>query len=179
MSTSAVARNYASTLYDLAARDGSEARFGELISAIGSLYETDSGFHHFLNAPGIALAEKKAALRAALGGDTPEPFVRFLLVVLDRRRHNSLPGIALAYREILDEKAGRVRPVVTLPYEPDPELANAIVSALEKRFDKKMIPEFRVDPEIVGGLIVRAGDRLLDASVRRGLKDLKQELIEA
>ena len=179
MRTSAVARNYAATLFELAARDSSEERFGDLIAVVGRLYETEAAFHRFLNAPSIGPSEKKAALRAALGAGTPEPFVRFLLVVLDRRRHHALPGIAAAYQELLDRKAGRIRPVVTLPYEPDAELAAAIVAALEKRFEKKMIPEFRTDPTILGGLIVRAGDRLLDASVRRGLKDLERSLIEA
>ena len=179
MRTSAVARNYAATLFDLAGRDSNQMRFGELIATIGGLYETEAAFSRFLNTPSIALPEKKAALRTALGGDVPELFARFLMVVLDRRRHNALPGMAAAYRDLLDEEAGRVRPVVTLPFEPDAELAAAIVATLETKFERKMIPEFRTDPAIVGGLIVRAGDRLLDASVRRGLKDLKRDLIEA
>lgn len=177
MSASAVARNYAATLFDIAGRDGSEERFGELISEIGSLYESDSSFNRFLNAPSIASSDKKDVLRAALGSDAPELFVRFMMVVLDRRRHSSLPGIAEGYREMLDRQEGRVRPTVTLPYEPDAELEAAIVAALEKKFDRKMIPEFRTDRAILGGMIVRAGDQLMDASVRRGLKDLKREML--
>lgn len=177
MSTSAVSRNYAATLFDLASRDGSEERFGDLIADIGFLYDTDTAFNRFLNAPSIALAEKKDVLRTALGSDAPELFVRFMMVVLDRRRYSSLPGIAEGYREMLDLKAGRVRPTVTLPYEPDAELAAAIVGALEKKFDRKMLPEFRTDRAILGGMIVRAGDQLMDASVRKGLKDLHREML--
>jgi len=177
MRTSAVSRNYAETLLELARRDGNEETFGDLISTIGTLYETEMAFRRFLNAPSIALEDKKAAVRSALGQAVPEMFVRFLMVVFDRRRHSSLPGIAAGYREMLDREAGRLRPTVTLPYAPDAELQMAIVTALEKRFDQKMIPEFRTDGAILGGLIVRAGDRMLDASVRKGLKDLRRELI--
>jgi F-type H+-transporting ATPase subunit delta len=177
MSTSAVSRNYAATLFELASRDGSEERFGDLIDEVGALYETDTAFPRFLNAPSIALADKKEALRTALGPHAPELFIRFLLVVLDRRRQAALPSIAEGYRELLDREEGRIRPTVTLPYEPDEELRATIVAALEKKFNQEIIPEFRTDPAILGGMIARAGDRLLDASVRKGLKDLKRELI--
>ena len=176
MSTSAVTRNYAATLFDLAGREGDRERFGDLIAGIGALYESDARFNHFLNAPSIALADKKGAVRAALGEDAPELFVRFLMVVLERRRQSALPGIAEDYRTLLDLEAGRVRPTVTLAYEPDEGLKRAITSALEARFERTMIPEFRTDGAILGGIIVRAGDKLLDASVRRGLKDLEREL---
>ncbi|MFV1986250.1 MAG: ATP synthase F1 subunit delta [Gemmatimonadota bacterium] len=177
MRTSAVSRNYAETLLELARRDGSEEEFGDLIATLGELYEADTAFKRFLNAPSIALEDKKAAVRSALGQDAPEMFVRFLMVVFDRRRHSSLPGIAAGYRALLDLEAGRLRPTVTLAYAPDAELERVIVTALEKRFDRKMIPEFRTDGAILGGMIVRAGDRMLDASVRKGLKDLRRELI--
>jgi len=174
--TSAVARNYAATLFELAGRDGSEARFGELIGDLGRLYETDASFHRFLNAPSIAPAEKKALIRSTLEGRAPELFIRFLMVMLDRRRQGALPGIAAAYLALLDEGAGQLRPTVTLAYPPDEALKTTIVEALERRFERRMIPEFQVDERIVGGMIVRAGDRLLDASIRRGLKDLKREM---
>ncbi|MDH3733692.1 MAG: ATP synthase F1 subunit delta [Gemmatimonadota bacterium] len=176
MSSSAVSRNYAGALFELAERDGNVELFGELIAVIGGLYAADSGFSRFLNAPSITRAAKKETVRAALGDGAPELFVRFLMIVLERRRHRALPGIADDYHRQLDIQAGRVRPTVTLPHEPDEGLKASIVAALEKKFDREMIPEFRTDPAILGGVIVRAGDKLLDASVRRGLKDLQREL---
>ena len=66
MSTSAVSRNYAATLFELAGRDGSEERYGELIGEIARLYEGDAAFHRFLSAPSISPSEKKDVLRRAL-----------------------------------------------------------------------------------------------------------------
>jgi len=177
MGTSAVSRNYAATLFELAGRDGSEERYGDLIGEVARLYESDAGFHRFLDAPSIAPAEKKDVVRRALEPSAPDLFIRFLMVVLDRRRQSALPGIAADYRLMLDRQAGRVRPTVTLPSEPDEALKATIIAALERRFEQKMIPEFRVDERILGGMVVRAGDLLLDASVRRRLKDLKRELL--
>jgi len=177
MSASAVARNYAAALFELAGRDGSETRAGEFIDEIAGLYETDVRFQRFLNAPSVSPAEKKRVVREAIGPRAPEHFVRFLLVVLDRRRHRVLSGIARAYRDLLDEEAGRVRASITLPFEGGEEVKARIVEALERRFEKEIVPEFHTDARILGGMIVRVGDELLDASLRRQAEALRRELV--
>lgn len=177
MSASAVARNYAGALFELAGRDGTETHVGELIDEIAGLYETDPTFQRFLDAPSVSLVEKKRVVREAIGSRAPETFVRFLLVVLDRRRHRVLPGIARAYRALLDEQAGRVRASITLPFEGGDEVKARIVEALERRFEKEIVPEFHTDGRILGGMIVRVGDELLDASLRRQVEELRRELV--
>ena len=176
LSASAVARNYAATLFELAARDGSEAQYGRLIEEIGDLYANVPEFQRFLEVPAVSLFEKKEAMQAALSERAPEPFVRFLMVVMDRRRHRALPGIAQAYRDLLDERAGRVRATVTLPFEADADARGEVESALERRFECEIDAEFRADPNILGGVIIRVGDELLDASLRRQLERMRREL---
>lgn len=176
MTASAVARNYAATLFELAGRDGREAAYGTLIEEVGELYESVPAFRYFLEVPAVAPSEKRDALRAALSERAPEPFIRFLLVVLDRRRQRALPGIARAYRDLLDERAGRVRATVTLPFEAAADVRAEVVSALERRFEREIDAEFRADPDILGGVIIRVGDELLDASLRRQLKRMRREL---
>lgn len=178
MSASAVARNYAATLFELAGRDGSETAYGELLQEVGSLYESDPAFRRFLDAPGVGPSEKKQVVRTAFADRAPETFIRFLMVVLDRRRQRVLPGIAAAYQDLLDRQAGRVRATVTLPFEADEGVRAEVVGALEKRFDATIVPEFHADPNILGGVIIRVGDELLDASLRRQLERLRRELHE-
>lgn len=177
MSGSAVARNYAATLFELAEREERVERYGHLIAQVSALYEEERAFQRFLETPRISLVEKKRVLRSTFEEQTPELFIRFLMVVLERRRQRVLPGIARAYQDALDERAGRLRTAVTLPFEPDDALKSHIVGALEERFGKQVVPEFRLDPAILGGLIVRVGDQLMDASLRRQMERLKWELI--
>ncbi|MCG8468552.1 MAG: ATP synthase F1 subunit delta [Gemmatimonadetes bacterium] len=177
MSGTAVSRNYAAALFELAGRDGSEALYGELIQAIGAAYEESESLRHFLGAPSVGLDKKKRMVSSALGEDAPELFVRFLKVMLDRRRQGTLPGVASDYRDLLDKQAGRVRADVTLPFEADDAVRGQVLDALERRFEKKVIPEFHVDPKILGGVIIRIGDELMDASVRRQLEQLRHELV--
>jgi F-type H+-transporting ATPase subunit delta len=178
MSRTAVARTYADALLDLASRDDAGAEYLECLDEVVHVVRSESDFRAFLQTPAISLDEKKGVIREAFGGRYPESFVRFLLVVLEKRRQNLLPEIDAAYREMLDERSGRVRASVTLSIEPDGVLREEISSALSRALEAEVVPDFKVDESIIGGMVVRVGDRVLDGSVRRSLQVLRRELIE-
>ena len=177
MSAAAVAHNYAETLLELAARDGQEERYGELLATVAGLFIDLDIFRSFLDTPGIPMAEKQQALREVLSGQVPPLFINFLLVVVDKRRQRSLPAIEEAYRDLLDKRAGRVHATVRLAFEPDDELRAQIVSALSERLGANVVPHFLEDETLLGGVIVRVGDRVMDGSLRRRLDDLRSGLI--
>ncbi len=176
MASSAVARNYAATLFHLAAREEREEEYGILIDTVGDAYEKSERFQRFLDAPGVEVSTKREAIKESLSGMAPDPFLRFLFVVLDRRRHRILPSIAQAYGDLLDDRAGRIRATVTLPFEADEELRASVRTALEKRYGKTVAASFEEDQRILGGVVVRVGDELFDASVRRRLDNMRRKL---
>ena len=178
MSRIAVARTYADALLELASREDAGAEYLACLEEVVDVIRTEPGFRSFLQTPAISLDEKKAAIREAFGGRYPEPFVRFLLIVLEKRRQALLPEIEDAYRDMLDDRSGRVRASVTLSIEPDDELREQIATALSRVLDAEVVPEFSVDDSIIGGMVVRVGDRVLDGSLRRSLQVLRRELIE-
>lgn len=178
MSRAAVARNYAETLLELASREDAVELFGERLGEIASLYRDDESFRRFLATPRVALEDKKRVVREALGEeDTPELFTRFLLVVLEKRRQGHLPGIAAAYRDAVDEREGRVHAAITLAEEPDEELRREIAEGVAAALETEVVPHFHTDERIVGGMVVRVGDRVLDGSLRRRLSDLETRLL--
>lgn len=173
---SAVADTYAETLLELGLRDGAAETYGEALAVVAGLYRDERAFRLFLETPRVEASRKKELLREVLGGRTPEVFVRFLLVVLEKRRQGALPAMARAYRELLDERRGRVRARITLAVEPDEELEREISERLGELLGREVVPRFEVDEEIVGGLVVRVGDRVLDSSIRRRLQELRRDL---
>lgn len=173
---SAVAENYAETLLELGIRDDRADAYGDLLADVADLYRMEQAFRLFLQTPRIELAEKKQLLREALGERVPETFLRFLLVVVEKRRQRALPGMERAYREQLDERRGRIRAQVTLAMEPDGELRSEIADRLSELLDREVVPRFVEDEDILGGLVVRVGDRVLDASLRRRLHELRRTL---
>ena len=178
MAANIIARNYADTLLALAQRQGGAA-VEEYLGAIEDVAETirsEPRVRRFLETPRVSAGARKEALRAAFAGRVPVPFLRFLLVVVDKRRQGMLPQIAEAYRERVDELMGRVRVDVALSHEPDAALQEQIRASLERKLGRTVVPRFTVDPELVGGIIVRVGDEVLDGSVRRRAQELRRRM---
>jgi F-type H+-transporting ATPase subunit delta len=176
-----IARNYAETLMALAERQGPGAgeEYGRALDEMAALLRSDPRARQFLATPRVSPAQKKAALTAALDGRAPEMFVRFVMVLTDKRRQSLLPEIALAYRDLTDERAGRVRVAVTISHEPDAALQAEIGNALADRLGRTVIPTFTVDPELLGGMVVRMGDQILDGSLRTRAAHLRRRLLAA
>lgn len=178
MSRSAVVRNYAATLLELGARHGEAEAYLESLGSVAALYRLEPAFRGFLETPSIPLADKKRVLRDVFGPRMPAPFVRFLLVVLEQRRQSLLPIMEAELRHMLDERAGRVRASVTLASEADASLRAEIGDALERVLGREVVAEFRSDESILGGLVVRVEDRVLDGSLRRRIHMLRRSLVE-
>lgn len=182
MQPSIVARNYAETLLTLAERNGGLPVAEEYLAAleeVAVLLEREPRIRSFILTPRVDTAARKSALRAALGGRVPELFLRFLLVVLDKRRQSLIPQIAVAFRETVDRLMGRVRVDVTVAQQPDPAEQALIRGTLERKLGIAVLPRFAVDPELIGGVVVRLGDQVLDGSVRRGMQEMRRNMLRA
>jgi len=103
--------------------------------------------------------------------------VLFLQAVVKRGRQQLLRPIAQEYLTLLDVKFNRIRAGVTVARTPDDALRQAIADGLARALGKDVIADFRVDPAILGGTVVRVGERVYDGSVRRRMMKLRRALL--
>lgn len=178
MSRIAVARNYADALLALADRDDDAEAWLSYIDEVARLFWELPEFRALLETPRVSLADKRDVIRSVFDGRFPEAFVRFLLVVMENRRQALFPDIGAAARELLNERTGRVHASVTMTVDPDPELRAEIEEALGKVLGREVTADFKRDPRLVGGMIVRVKDRVMDGSLRRQLQLMRRTLIE-
>jgi F-type H+-transporting ATPase subunit delta len=171
-----IARNYAEALFDLGERSGSTGRYAELIDAIAGAVETTPEVQAVLMSPRVPKAKKVRLLATALK-DAPREFVLFIQAVVKRSRQRLLREIATEYQALLDIKHNRVRAGITLAQQADPSLQRDIQAALSRQLGKEVLATFHVDPEILGGTVVRVGERIHDGSVRRRVTKLRRHLI--
>jgi F-type H+-transporting ATPase subunit delta len=171
-----IARNYAETLFELGERDGNTERYADLLDAVAAAIEQTPRVQAVLMSPKVPKSEKARILAGALR-ETPREFVLFLQAMIKRGRQQLLREVATEYLGLLDQKLDRVRAGVTLARTPDERLKRAIQDALSRQLGKQVIPAFTVDPEILGGTIVRVGERVLDGSVRRRMTKLRRQLL--
>lgn len=181
MGPTIIARNYAETLLALAQRHGGDEAvdaYQRALDEVLSLLRAEPRVRAFLETPRVDAAAKKRALRASLGGRVPEPFLRFLLIVVDKRRQAVLTLIGREYRGLVDELHNRVRAEIVVAREADAGLRAEIVGALERRLGKSVLPSFRTDPEILGGVVIRIGDQLYDGSLRKRVSTLRRRMLD-
>ena len=175
MRSTTIARNYAETLFDLGGPGGHTDRYAELIDAVAAAVETTPEVQAVLMSPRVPKSEKARLLGAALEG-VPREFVLFLQALVKRGRQRHLREIASEYQALLDIKHNRVRAGVTLSRPADDSLQRDIQAALSRQLGKEVIAAFHVDPEILGGTVVRVGERIHDGSVRRRMTKLRRLL---
>lgn len=179
MENATIARSYATALFELAERKKEVETISRAFASVNALFASNRRIIEFLNSPKIEVDDKKRAFRATFEGRVPPIFLNFLLVVLDKRRQRLLRGIAREYDLLMDEKMGRVNVQVTLAHQPEAGEMQAITAKLSGLTGRSVVPHVHVDPSIIGGIIVRYGDRLLDGSLRRQLISLRGRLMQA
>ena len=174
-----IARNYASALFELGERHGEGEAYAGAFRSLHEALGSDKRIRRFLETPKVEAAAKERVVREALRGQVPERFLRFVLVVMSKRRQRLLGLIRSEYQAMLDEAAGRVHAEVTLARQPDEATEELIAERLSRMLGKTVVPHITVNPEILGGLVVRYGDRAMDGSLRRQLLSLKREMMHA
>lgn len=176
MRAETIARNYAEALFELAETNGESELYADLMDAVASAIETEPKVQGVLMSPRVTKPAKARLLAEALP-DAPRPFVLFLQAVVKRGRQALFRAIAVEYQALLDVKLNRVRAGVTLASEPNEAMRASIAQGLRTALGKEVIPTYRVDPEILGGVVVRVGDRVYDGSLRRKMLRLRRQLV--
>ncbi len=177
MREATVSRNYAETLLELARRAEDLAGWGKLIQDVANAMEDDATLRLFLESPKVSEAQKSAVISEALSDRVPRHFLRFLLAMIRKRRQMLIPEIATEYFNLVDQSEGRIHANVTVARESSESERNAIAESLSKVLGKQAVIHVNVNPAILGGVIVKVGDTVMDGSVRRKLATLRGRIL--
>ena len=177
MRDTTIARNYAEALLTLAEKNGERESWGEMIAQMASAVERDHTLRLFLESPRVSGVEKSRVLEKALSDSLPRQFVLFLMWLVKNRRQMLIPEISIEYHSLLDNAEGRVHAMVTVARDGGDSGGNWIAEQLSRVLGKRVIPHVTVNPAILGGVVVRVGDTVMDGSVRRRLSALRSRLV--
>ncbi|KQT87516.1 F0F1 ATP synthase subunit delta [Aurantimonas sp. Leaf443] len=176
---SGVADRYAQSLFELARDHGSIESVESELSSFQTLIDENADFRRLVLSPAFTAEEQTRAIGAVVDEVRPGHLVgNFLRVVAANRRLFILSSMIRRFKELAAEQRGEVEAEVTsaqaLTESQRSELANSIGSYAGKRVTMRE----RVDPAILGGLVVKIGSRQIDTSVRTKLNSLKLALKE-
>ncbi|MDQ6925364.1 MAG: F0F1 ATP synthase subunit delta [Candidatus Eremiobacteraeota bacterium] len=172
-----VSRNYAETLFALATRAGDIEGWGRMAQEIVDALHADPRLRLFLESPRVSAEHKTEMLGRAFQDRYPRMFVRFFQTLVTKGRQRLLGEIVAEYQALVDEAEGRVHAEVTLAAAPSEADRAALAASLSRVLGKQVMPHVTVNPAIIGGVIVKMGDTVMDGSVRKRLATLRRALM--
>jgi F-type H+-transporting ATPase subunit delta len=170
------ARRYAEAAFQVATRDGTLADWRSELEVAAELAGDERALEVLAN-PAIPGERRATALEDMLGDRVSRPVQNLAQLMLRRGRIDDLPRVAAEFRRLDDARQGLTHATATSATELTPDEVRALTDRLEKSTGGRIALDVQVDPSLLGGLIVRVGDRLIDGSVRGRLERLRNQLI--
>lgn len=170
------APKYARALFELGQRDDKLEIFSEQLKLVVSLFASHAELSQFMFHPQVKAEVKKDTLKKVFGKDIDKLILNFLMLLVDRRRISGINIIWDEFRRLYNASRNLEEAEVTTAVN----LGDAAVKALRQKLSevtgKNIVLHTKVNPAIVGGVVVRLGDKLIDGSVVRQLGDLRRVL---
>lgn len=176
---SGVAGRYAGALFELA-RDAKvmDAVGGEL-DRFAALIEGSDDLKRLISSPVFTAAEQTSAVATLMAKAKISGLAaNFIKLVASKRRLFALPGMIVGYRALVSDAKGIVNAQVTLAETPSAKQLNDIRAALKDVAGKEVAVDVKVDPAIIGGLVVKMGSRMVDASLKTKLNSIRLAMKE-
>jgi len=173
----AAARVYAKALFELGLGEGALAAIDEDLHAVqDALNGLEGDLQAFFNLPQLRRDDKRRIINMAFAGKVGRPVLGLLNVLVEKRREALFDEIVLQFDDLLDRHEGRLKVQVTSARKLDESVAAALRTAIERRTNQSVVLQQRVDPDVIGGLRVNVGDRVIDGTIRRSLQEMRRTL---
>jgi len=173
-SISEVAKRYAKATYELASTDGIASQVSDDLTSLKSMIIDNKNLLNIISSPTFTSQEQSAVFDVIFKKQKTSKIVQNLINVLIRnRRVNTLISVVNAFELILKENSGEILAEVTAVSELTKEQLNQIRDNLKKMTGKEVQLETNIEPNILGGIKVKIGSQMIDASVSTKLNNLK------
>ena len=180
MSLETVASRYAQALLEIGAETNSLQPLADQLHQVAEAYASSTELRVVLDNPLVSEHDREAVINEISSRMGLSPVVRnTLLLLMQRRRMAILPTMARTLRTLSDERAGLVRAEVASATALADDYVRRLQGELERMTGRKVVLERKVDPELMGGVVTRVGDLVIDGSIRTRLADLKAQLLSS
>lgn len=178
MSDATVARRYAQALYEEAEATGKAEQIDDDMKSVQESLDASRELDRFFRSPIIARDKKDAVIGKLFDGKVDPLIVRVMRLLVQKGREDILPAVIRQYGALRDEHLGVVEAQVRTAMPMEFDETEALRKALEAKTGQKVRLRIEVVPELLGGVVVRIGDRVYDGSVRHQLESLRDQLEE-
>ncbi|MGL4362119.1 MAG: ATP synthase F1 subunit delta [Cellulosilyticaceae bacterium] len=171
-----VTKRYATALYEIAKEKGAIESFQHQAEMLVKLIGEQDEYLMLLSHPGVLVEEKMRLIDEAFSKQVEDEFVGLLALIVKKGRQDYILDILNAFIDLAKTEAGLVQATVTSAIALQEKQLAQIKANIEQNTGKQVELEVVVDKTLIGGLIVRVGDKVVDGSVRGQMNTLKSEL---
>ena len=172
-----ISKTYAGALFELAVEENKEDELVKEATAILKIFEEDVNFMKFMNHPQIDKEEKMKLIDSAFSGNASDDITGFIKVIVAKDRFGQITDIFKEFIHEIREYKGIGEAYVTTPMPlseiQKSELTDKILATTSY---KEIELKCAIDESLIGGMVVRIGDRIVDSSIKRQLVNLKAQL---
>ena len=173
MIKSQVGRRYSKAIFEIAEEKKQVKEIYEMLNSAMVLYRTDKEFKNFILNPLIDNEQKKSVLNEIFGKDNSEN-LNILLYILDKGRMSCIKYIVAEYLKIYYRKNRILDVKATFTKELTDEQKKKLIDKLSQKTGKEINLEIKIDKDILGGGIIKIGDKIIDGSIRRELDNWRK-----
>ena len=177
MKNLSVARRYAKALLIIGKEDGQAETYREELDGFAKLMAKEKELEQAITNPLYGASGRKKVLETVIGKVGISKIVAsFLLLLFDKGRFDFLGDINEFYQKLADELKGVLRASLVSASELSSEIVEKIRTTLSKRTGKDIILQVEQDPSLIGGIVSRIGDLVLDGSIKSQLLNMRESL---
>jgi F-type H+-transporting ATPase subunit delta len=168
---------YANALADIALAQGAAEPVRKQLVDVGSMYAESAELRNFLTSPAVDRTAKHRVvekLLARIGGG--KILRNFLFVVVDHQRAHVLPDMIQAFQEVVRQRQGIAEAEISSAIELSATQKAELAFTLERLTGKRVEATYSLDPDLLGGAVVRIGDTIYDGSLRSRLNEMRARL---
>ncbi|MCK5862269.1 MAG: F0F1 ATP synthase subunit delta [Candidatus Hydrogenedentes bacterium] len=173
-----IAERYAKALCNTLA-DEELDDVGSMLAQAAEIYTQSEAFSNVLQSPAIRFDKRRDVLQQVLTtSEIDERVKRIAEILLTRGRITLLPDVAVVFDMLVNKRLNRVSASVTTAAETTPEQNDRLKQALKTWFGREVIMDREIDPGILGGVVARVGDTVIDGSVQTRIERLREHVLE-
>ncbi len=179
MAGNEVARVYAASLVEIGDEKDVLSQLEEELGFVSGLMKEDKYFKEYLISPSFSQESKKEFLKKVFSGKLSDYIVKFLRILIENDRQSAIGEIHESMVDLIDIANNRQRVTVITRDKLDDVTVNKIQSDLKAKLNKEIILTEKVDESILGGIIIKIGDLVVDGSLAKGLKNIRNTLLNS
>jgi len=172
-----IATRYAKAIFELALEKNFLGKCMEEMEGILSIWKENEDFRNSMKNPTVSQKTRKRIMEGLSRGLALSDITRrFFLLLIEKNRMEFLELIVLIFRDMYNRQKGTIRGQIISAFPMEQKLLSRIKESLEKKLGKRIILEISIDETLIGGMIIKIGDLIIDGSLKHALKEAQQSI---